>query len=57
MGEVINRIEDKDNDKIIIVDTKEKKHEKTDKIVAEVSFDYGTIEKQRTIAINSEKSY
>ena len=50
MGEVINRIEDKDNDKIIIVDTKEKNHEKTDKIVAEVSFDYGTIERSQTIS-------
>ena len=50
MGEVINRIEDKKNDKIIIVDTKEKNHEKTDQIVAEVSFDYGTIERSQTIS-------
>ncbi len=57
MGEIVNRIEDKKEDKLVIVDADCKPIVDGNGKNVEITFAYGTIERQRTIAIDSKNSY
>ena len=57
MGEIVNRIEDKKEDKLVIVDADCKPIVDGNGKNVEITFAYGTIEEQRTIAIDSKNSY